>query len=138
MFKEKLNQAMVDLKLSQSKLCELTGIGKSSISQYLSGKNVPTEDRQREMAEALGLNSNYFEEELENKESVSYTTIKKLLPEQAGKLMGISKDTVRKGLQDGTFPWGYAVKTSPNRWTYFINAQKFSEIEGIDLGFKKE
>ncbi|BCJ92844.1 hypothetical protein acsn021_04130 [Anaerocolumna cellulosilytica] len=138
MFKEELKQIMVDLKLSQTKLSELTGIGKSSISQYLSGKNVPTESRQREIAESLGLNANYFLEESDNQEQVNYTPIKKLQPEQAGKLMGISKDTVRKGLQDGIFPWGYAVKTSPKRWTYFINAQKFDEIERINIETKDE
>lgn len=32
----------------------------------------------------------------------------------------------------GVFPWGYAIKTSANRWTYFINAKRFAEIEGIE------
>lgn len=38
-----------------------------------------------------------------------------------------------KGLQQGVFPWGYAVHTSGNRWAYFINAKRFAETEGITL-----
>lgn len=38
-----------------------------------------------------------------------------------------------KGLQQGVFPWGYAVHTSDNRWSYFINAKRFAEVEGIAL-----
>lgn len=44
-FAEKLKVLMGELDLSQSKLSDLTGIGKSSISQYLSGKNEPSKDR---------------------------------------------------------------------------------------------
>jgi hypothetical protein len=57
--------------------------------------------------------------------------IKKLLPEDAAKLMGVAKRTIRLGLQQGVFPWGYAVKTSETQWTYFINARRFAEIEGV-------
>ena len=134
MFDEKLKHAMDDLKINQSKLSALTGIGKSSISQYLSGKNVPTEARQREIAESLGLDPEYFNQDVTIAVPLDDSPIKKLLPEHAAKLMGISKDTVRKGLQDGIFPWGYAVQTSSNRWTYFINAKRFAEIERMDLG----
>ena len=44
-FADKLKNLMKDLDLTQSKLSDLTGIGKSSISQYLSGKNEPSKDR---------------------------------------------------------------------------------------------
>lgn len=52
---------------------------------------------------------------------------------KAAKLMGMNHNTVRKGLQQGVFPWGYAVHTSDNRWSYFINAKRFAEVEGIAL-----
>jgi len=55
MFDEKLKQVMYDLKISQAQLVGLAGIGKSSISQYLSGKNIPTEARQRDIAVLLGI-----------------------------------------------------------------------------------
>lgn len=132
MFKEQLKQVMQDLKLNQSKLSILTGIGKSSISQYLSGKNTPTEDRQRDIAVSLGLSPDYFSSDSGVVVPVSNAAVKKLLPEDAARLMGISKESIRKGLQDGVFPWGYAIHTS-ERWTYFINAKKFAEVEGVEL-----
>ena len=44
-FADKLQSLMTERGISQAKLSELTGIGKSSISQYLSGKNQPTVQR---------------------------------------------------------------------------------------------
>ena len=59
-FSEKLKNLMSELGLSQSKLSDLTGIGKSSISQYLSGKNEPSKDRKKEIARTLGVQDDYF------------------------------------------------------------------------------
>ena len=65
------------------------------------------------------------------KDAVAEGKIKRMLPEEAAVFLGMDKGTVRKGLQQGIFPWGYAIKTSENRWSYFINAKRFAEIEGI-------
>lgn len=133
MFSTKLKVVMKELNLNQTKLSVLTGIGKSSISQYLSGKYTPTEDRQEEIAIALGLPGDYFYQEAGVVRVNCDAPIGRLRPEDAARLMGISGYTVRIGLQEGIFPWGYAIPTSENRWTYFINAKKFAEIERIDL-----
>ena len=50
---------------------------------------------------------------------------------EAAKLMGVSMQFVRVGLQKGILPFGYAVKISKGRFTYFISRQKFSEHTGI-------
>lgn len=55
----------------------------------------------------------------------------KLTIEEAADLMGVSRQYVRVGLQKGVFPWGYAVKVSANRYTYFISRQKFCEALGL-------
>ena len=47
-FGERLKKTMQEIGITQSQLVGMTGIGKSSISQYLSGKNVPTKERRRE------------------------------------------------------------------------------------------
>ena len=52
-FDEKLKRVMQELGITQAQVSGMTGIGRSSISQYLSGKNVPTEQRQRDMATAV-------------------------------------------------------------------------------------
>ena len=51
--------------------------------------------------------------------------------EEASKLMGVSRQFIRVGLQKGILPFGYAVKISAGRYTYFISRQKFIEITGI-------
>lgn len=59
--------------------------------------------------------------------------IDRLLPEEVAPLLGMDKGTVRKGLQQGVFPWGYGIHTSENRWSYFINKKRFEEIEGVTV-----
>ena len=59
--------------------------------------------------------------------------IKQLTVMEVSKMMGMNQKTVRLGLQQGAFPWGYAIKTSENRWVYFISKKRFEEIEGCSL-----
>ncbi len=138
-FKEKLEQAMQDLGINQRQLSGMTGIGKSSISQYLSGKNVPAEDRQKKIALSLGLSGDYFSNSMPvtadvlAKEASKKHRVDRLLVEDAAKLLGMGVQTVRSGLQQGVFPWGYAIKTGESRWAYFINAARFAEIEMVTL-----
>lgn len=137
-FSEKLKQAMQELHLNQRQICGLTGKSKGSVSQYLSGKQVPSVEVQSSIATALGLGADYFER-LDDQITILPSSevrngiIPKLLPEVAAKYLGMDKGTVRRGLQQGVFPWGYAVRTSENRWAYFINARRFAEIEGVSL-----
>ena len=55
----------------------------------------------------------------------------KLTVAEASKLMGVSPQFIRVGLQKEKLPFGYAVQISANRWTYFISKQKFLEHTGI-------
>ena len=52
---------------------------------------------------------------------------------EASKLMGVSRQFVRVGLQKGIFPFGYAVQVSADRFTYFISRQKFLDYTGIPI-----
>lgn len=56
----------------------------------------------------------------------------RLTVKKAAKLMGASEQFIRLGLQQGIFPWGYAVKTS-TQYTYFISSAKFAEFTGISI-----
>lgn len=49
---------------------------------------------------------------------------------ETARLMNVSEQFIRIGLQRGIFPWGYAVKMS-SRWTYFVSPEKFAEHTGI-------
>lgn len=52
--------------------------------------------------------------------------------EEASKLMGVSRQFIRVGLQKGILPFGYAVQVSAGRFTYFISRHKFFEHTGIE------
>ena len=133
-FSEKLKKAMQDLGINQAKVVSLTGKSKGSISQYLSGKQTPSAEVQRDIAVSLGLNPDYFEQETPTLELAKKTDgVQTLDVMIAAKLLHMNHNTVRKGLQQGVFPWGYAIKTSENRWVYFINAVRFSEIERVAI-----
>lgn len=56
----------------------------------------------------------------------------RLSVKKVAELMGASEQFVRRGLQQGLFPWGYAVKIS-SRWTYWISPVKFTEFTGIEV-----
>lgn len=129
-FANKLETLMNELDLTQSKLSDLTGIGKSSISQYLSGKNEPSKDRRQEIAHALGVQDNYFEM-FEPVVKVQYNEVVNVPVTLVAKLMKKSKEWVMRGLRDGVFPWGYAVKLT--NWSYFISSVKFTEYTGIEI-----
>lgn len=132
-FSEKLKKAMQQLNINQAQVVGLTGKSKGSISMYLNDKTTPSEKVQSDIAVSLGLAPDYFEQEtaVVTLPKKNEGEIKRLLPEEAAVLLGMDKGTVRKGLQQGVFPWGYAIKTSENRWVYFINAKRFAEIEGV-------
>lgn len=138
-FKDKLEKAMQQLGITQAQLVGITGIGKSSVSQYLSGKNIPSAERQADIAAAIGLPPDYFEQDehsivakLRKKIQDGYT-IERLPVEDAAKLMGVDIERIRNGLQQGAYEWGYAVKGGEHKYSYFINAKRFAEIERIEL-----
>ncbi len=130
-FADKLKKLMKDLGISQSKVSQLTGYGKSSVSQWVSGKNEPSAEKKKEIALALGVPKDYFDE-FEAGATLQNNPVFNLPIHVAARLMGKSKGFVQDGLKDERFPWGYAVKMS-TKWSYWINSKRFSEIEGIDL-----
>lgn len=123
-FAATLNKYLRQQGISQIQLSRMTGLPKSTVSEYLSGVTVPSRERQHGIASCLGVPTTYFDEQTES-------VVSKILPEDAARILGIGEQTVRKGLQQGVFPWGYAVQTSAERWTYIINEKKFKEIERI-------
>lgn len=133
-FATKLKETMEDLKLTQKQLAAMTGCSKAAVSQYLSGTNIPPITKRMDMAEALGLPKDFFEREdpVHKIKSRAKGAIAQLSVVDAAKLLGVSIPTLRFGLQQGVFPWGYGIKCTGS-WVYFINAKKFAEIEGIDI-----
>lgn len=127
MFAEKLKNAMEDAGFNLTKLSAATGIGKSSISQYLSGKVEPPERKKEQLAIALGKETDFFKL-AEINETITENNYN--LPVKiASKLMGVSNEFLYQGLRDGRFPFGYAVKMS-GRWCYYISPVMFAKHTG--------
>lgn len=130
MFSEKLKQAMQEKDMNLTALSAATGIGKSSISQYLSGKNEPTDKRKEVIAAALGVEVDYFKKAA-IQETITCETPN--LPVMvAARLMNKSKEFIYQGLRDGVFPWGYAVKMGKN-WSYYISPVAFAKHTGLQI-----
>lgn len=141
-FSEQLRQAMDELGVNQSQLVGMTGKSKGSISQYLSDQQEPSEQTKSEIAVALGLDADYFSQDLAIEQEAAAIfgkpadyegNIEQLRVCEVAKIMHKHTDTIRYGLQQGVFPWGYAISTKNGRWSYFINKKRFEEIEGVTL-----
>jgi len=129
-FSAKLKNLMEEYGLTQARVSDLTGISRPNISQYVSGLHEPSRARKQEMARALGVQENYFEEFMPKAAVCEDPLVNPPVPLIA-KLMRKSPAWVAQGLQDGRFPWGYAVKLK--QWSYWINGKKFQECEGITI-----
>lgn len=58
--------------------------------------------------------------------------------QEASALMGKSQSFIRIGLQRNILPFGYAVKTGKDRYSYFISREKFTQATGIKCEGAKE
>lgn len=124
MFVQRVKQAMEEKGISQADLVKLTGISKGSISQYLSGKNIPRQKKLNAIANALNVTPEWLTES-ENK---------KITVQQAAELMGLDVQSVRVGMQVGALPIGSVWKAEGKRkYTYYISPKKFTEYTGIKL-----
>ena len=56
-----------------------------------------------------------------------------MLVSEAADKLGMNTQTLRLALQQQLFPFGVAVKTSENRYTYYINKKRFERyLEGYE------
>ena len=130
-FAKNLKQVMKDKDITQTELSRKTGIGKSSISQYLSGKNIPSKQKVVVLAEALDVPVDLLHEGSD--EPVSTSGQKNITVETAAKLMGVGRQFIRVGLQNQTLPFGSAVKMPSGKYRYYISPSKFSEFTGCEV-----
>jgi hypothetical protein len=47
---------------------------------------------------------------------------------EAVQRLGCKPETIRVGLRNGTFPVGFAIRTTPTRWTYIIPREAFERV----------
>lgn len=134
MFGENLKTLMAERGVSQSELSKMTGIGKPSISQYLSGKNTPSPKNIKTIADALECPIDFFALATRKVTPPELATLKNVSIAEAADRMGKSKQFIRVALQNGIAPFGFAVKVSGDKWSYHISPMKF---ENYLSGFGK-
>lgn len=129
-FATNLKKAMEERNMSQAELSALTGIGKSSISQYLSGKNEPNQKRTEQLAEALECSIAFLNGITKCSDPTDDPNGLKNVPVSlAAQRLGKSEQFVRVALQRGIVPFGFAVQLS-SRFSYHISPKLLNEYIG--------
>lgn len=129
-FQEQFNEALKKQGVTVKDLSAATGISLPTLYSYSKGTTKPSDDRRRAICEALDLP---LPPRLRKRTAAPEPAVRRMKTKEAAALLGLSDQTVRVGLQQGVFPWGYAIKTGQSRWTYFISAEKFAQTEGIEI-----
>ena len=127
-FSKQLKRAMNEKQINQVELAAAIGKGKSSVSQYISGKNIPKEDVQKKIAEFLGCTVEFLNSEVDESDQKEDNT-KNVSIAEAARLLGKSEQFVRVALQTGVAPFGFAVKNK-SVYSYHISPKKLNEYIG--------
>jgi transcriptional regulator with XRE-family HTH domain len=120
-----LSSAMSARGMSPAELSAKSGVGRSSISMYLSGQHTPKNRVLSLICAALECPADFFTKETNapKKETFALCDTLKNIPnirvKDAAKLLGKSDQFVRSGIIAGTLPIGTAVKLS-SKWTFCI------------------
>lgn len=131
-FAQRLKQTMLDRGITQTDLAKATGIGKSGISQYCSGKNIPRKNALNAIATALGVSSEWLcatDAPITRRGHPNRISV-----EVAAKLLGSGKQFVRQCLKNRDVGYGHAVLMPSGKYEYMIYRKKFEEETGIEVG----
>ena len=123
-FAGRLKQALDERQMSQAELAAKIGKGKSSVSQYLSGKNIPKDDVQKKIAEVLDCTVEFLNSEVPTTECGDVH--KNISVAECAKRIGKSEQFVRVALQTGVAPFGFAVKNK-SVYSYHISPKLLDE-----------
>lgn len=131
-FAKNLKSIMNEQNLNQTDLSNLTGIGKPSLSQYLSGKNLPHHRRISDIATALGVSPQRLSAIHQEKtcEISQVISSQKVSIDEAARRLGKSQQFIRIALQNGVAPFGFATKGTGSTYDYHISPKLFNEYIG--------
>lgn len=124
-FASNLKNKLNELELKPVDLAKGIGKNKSSISQYLSGSNVPQDKTKELIAQFLGCTVEDLDADNEE-EKVEIESENNVPVWKTAKLLGKSEEFVRVSLQMGTAPFGFAAKNK-SKWSYHISPKKLKE-----------
>lgn len=134
---KRLKEALESRKMTQKDLVDLTGLSKSGISQYISGKIVPSYDVQETIAQALDLYTQWFFED-EALPNDCEEKIRNYRVTLAAKVLGQSPQTVRETLEQGRVTWGYATEKSTGKFTFHISFRGLAHYMQLSLEEMRE
>ena len=131
MFSKNLKAVMDERNMTQTQLSALTGVAKSGISQYLSGKTTPKTAVLQKLADALETSVDFLLGDNPTMDTdANGEPLKKVTVEIAAKALGKSEQFVRVSLQRATAPFGFAVLMPSGKWSYHISPKKFADYIG--------
>ncbi len=132
-FHLRLQNKLNELNISQAELAKQIGKNKSSVSQYLSGKNKPNANTLDRICEVLNCDKEYLLDETQ--EVIKFE--KKVPPKIAAQLLGTSERFIQLALQQGTAPFGFAVrgkkKNGGDCYSYHISPKQLAEYIGKEI-----
>lgn len=126
-FASNLKNKMNELEMKPVELARAINKNKSSISQYLSGKNIPKQDVKESIAKALRCTVEDLEKEVE--QDLNINSCNNVPIWKAAMLLHKSEEFIRVSLQMGTAPFGFAAKKK-SKWSYHISPKKLKEYIG--------
>lgn len=127
-FAKRLNQALSERQMSQTELADAIGKGRSSVSQYLSGRSVPRLETQEKIAEVLECTVEWLNSEVSSDDTTD-NGLRNVSVAEAAKILGKGEEFVRVALQRGVVPFGFAVRNK-TKWSYHISPKKLNEYIG--------
>lgn len=128
-FAGRLKIALERAEMKQSELAAKIDAPRSAISQYLSGQNMPSQERLNAIAEATGVSVAFLTGEAE----VERTPVgwpDKITVAMAARCLRKSNQAVRVNMQNGRLPIGRALQGEGSRFTYVIVPEKLRDEVG--------
>jgi transcriptional regulator with XRE-family HTH domain len=136
-FAKNLKSVMQEQNLSQTDLSNLTGIGSSSLSQYLLGQHIPYKRRIAQLANALGVSvARLTATGPGAEEAPPIISHQKISVAETARRLGKSQQFIRVSLQRGIAPFGFATKVSGNAYDYHISPKLLDDYIGGKLTFQ--
>jgi len=132
-FAKRLKEALAEMQMSQMELAAQIGKSRSSVSEYVSGKYVPKKPLQEKIAEVLDCTVEFLNSTTER--NVECEGVRNISVAEAAKRLDKPEQFVRRGLQQGTAPFGYAVMGRGQQYSYHISPKLLDEyIGGVEEG----
>lgn len=101
--RQRLREALTTRNMLPIELSRLSGIGKSAISQYLSGKVTPKQDKIYKLAQALKVSESWlmgYDEPMEQSPAPASDNLPDLTPKDEREIMHLMDDMKEKLMQE--------------------------------------